>query len=71
MKNALTSGSKASEVNDSRSAPYGTGGSARADGNNVDIDLEMGSASAKRSLLPDAHARSNDLAQFRSAIRGQ
>jgi flagellar basal-body rod protein FlgB len=50
----------------------GTGGIERVDGNNVDIDLEMARLQ-KNAIYFQAYAQmlANDLAQFRSAIKGQ
>jgi flagellar basal-body rod protein FlgB len=50
----------------------GTGGMERADGNNVDVDLEMARLQ-KNAIYFQVYAQmlANDLAQFRSAIRGQ
>ena len=49
----------------------GTGGAPRADGNNVDIDLEMARLQ-KNALYYKVYTQilGNDLAQFRSAISG-
>ncbi len=50
----------------------GTGGIERADGNNVDIDLEMGRLQ-KNGMLFRIYAQiiANELAQHRSAITGR
>jgi flagellar basal-body rod protein FlgB len=72
LKNALSSASSTQELNVPMEVIPGTGGIPRADGNNVDIDQEMARLQ-KNNIYFQVYAQmmTNELAQFRSAIRGQ
>ena len=72
LKNALTSESKGIPAEVLPEVVPGGGGVPRGDGNNVDIDQEMARLQ-KNALYFQVYAQmlANDLAQFRSAIRGQ
>ena len=73
LKEALTP--NGSSMRTPEAAPEvtpGGGGAERADGNNVDVDLEMARLQ-KNAIYFQVYAQmlANDLAQFRSAIKGQ
>ncbi len=72
LKTALSSNSSGNIHDIKPSVAPGKGGTPRADGNNVDIDLEMARLQ-KNALYFQVYSQmlANDLAQFRSAIRGQ
>ena len=70
LKESLNSGARGPLA--SPEVAPATGGTPRADGNNVDIDLEMARLQ-KNAIYFEVYAQmlANDLAQMRSAIRGQ
>jgi flagellar basal-body rod protein FlgB len=72
LKDVLTQGPGGQVAGVKAEVVSGTGGSAREDGNNVDIDLEMARLQ-KNAIYFQVYAQmlANDLAQFRSAIKGQ
>jgi flagellar basal-body rod protein FlgB len=72
LKEALTPGSGGRAPAVAAEVVPGTGGRLREDGNNVDIDLEMARLQ-KNAIYFQVYAQmlANDLAQFRSAIKGQ
>jgi flagellar basal-body rod protein FlgB len=72
LKEALTPGARGRPLEVAPKVVAGTGGVERVDGNNVDIDLEMARLQ-KNAIYFQVYAQmlANDLAQFRSAIKGQ
>jgi flagellar basal-body rod protein FlgB len=72
LKDALAPGSAMKMGDVAPQVVDGTGGMTRADGNNVDVDLEM-TRLQKNAIYFQIYAQmlANDLAEFRSAIRGQ
>jgi flagellar basal-body rod protein FlgB len=72
LKEALSNGMGIDAPETAPEVTATTGGAERADGNNVDIDLEMARLQ-KNALYFQVYAQmlANDLAQFRSAIKGQ
>ena len=68
----LATGSEASLAAVSPQVVLGTGGVERADGNNVDVDLEM-TRLQKNTLYFKVYTQllATELAQFRSAISGR
>src|SRR5438132_684714 len=69
LQGAMATGSEASPETVSPQVVQGTGGVERADGNNVDIDLEIGRLQ-KNTLYFKIYTQllAGELAQFRSAI---
>jgi flagellar basal-body rod protein FlgB len=72
LKEALAPGSGQQLADVAPQVTPGGGGALRADGNNVDVDLEMARLQ-KNAIYFQVYAQmlANDLAEFRSAIRGQ
>ena len=72
LQQALTPGSGERPRDVAAEVVPGPGGIPRADGNNVDIDLEMARLQ-KNAIYFQVYAQmlANDMAQFRSAIKGQ
>jgi flagellar basal-body rod protein FlgB len=72
LKDALAPGSGQQLADVEPQVAPGAGGALRADGNNVDVDLEMARLQ-KNAIYFQVYAQmlANDLAEFRSAIRGQ
>jgi flagellar basal-body rod protein FlgB len=72
LKEAMGHGSRGSVPEVKPEVVPGAGGPERADGNNVDVDLEMARLQ-KNAIYFQVYAQmlANDLAQFRSAIKGQ
>jgi flagellar basal-body rod protein FlgB len=72
LKEAMTNGTGIDAPEAAPEVAAAPGGMERADGNNVDIDLEMARLQ-KNALYFQVYAQmlANDLAQWRSAIKGQ
>jgi flagellar basal-body rod protein FlgB len=72
LAQALASGDTAQAMHVTPVVVPGGGGTMRADGNNVDIDLELGRLQ-KNSLLFEFYAQvmSLEVGQYRSAIQGR
>ena len=68
----MSPGRTASPTDAAPQVAPGSGGTVRADGNNVDIDMEIGRLQ-KNSMLFELYAQvlSVQLAQYRSAIQGR
>jgi flagellar basal-body rod protein FlgB len=72
LNEALVSGGPAALHDAKAEVVEGSGGLKRDDGNNVDVDLEMARLQ-KNAIYFEVYTQmlTNDLAQFRSAIKGQ
>ena len=72
LKEALAPGSGQRLADAAPNVAPGGGGALRADGNDVDVDLEMARLQ-KNAIYFQVYAQmlANDLAEFRSAIKGQ
>jgi flagellar basal-body rod protein FlgB len=72
LKESLESGAKAQSVTVTPQIEPGKGGVTRADGNNVDIDMEL-TRLQKNTLLFKVYTQllALEVAQFRSAIAGR
>jgi flagellar basal-body rod protein FlgB len=71
LQEAMAAGTEASAAAPSPQVIVGAGGIERADGNNVDVDLEIARLQ-KNALFSKVYTQllSGELAQFRSAISG-